>query len=116
MHDSGVSVALDDFGTGFASLLHLKQFPVDHIKIDQSFVRNLISDDSDAAIVAAIVSLGHAMGMHTTAEGVESAEQAARLRKAGCDFAQGYLYARPLQGERIPKTIQDWFSEGKSER
>jgi len=114
LHESGISVALDDFGTGFASLLHLKQFPVDHIKIDQSFVRNLISDDSDAAIVAAIVSLGHAMGMHTTAEGVESPEQAERLRKAGCDFAQGFLYARPLQGERIPKAIQDWCSEGKA--
>lgn len=116
LHESGISIALDDFGTGFASLLHLKQFPVDHIKIDQSFVRNLISDDSDAAIVAAIVSLGHAMGMHTTAEGVESIEQAARLCKAGCDSAQGFLYARPLQGERVPKTIRDWFSEGKAER
>lgn len=116
LHESGISIALDDFGTGFASLLHLKQLPVDHIKIDQSFVRNLVSDDSDAAIVAAIVSLGHAMGMHTTAEGVESTEQAARLREAGCDFAQGYLYASPLKGERIPKTIQDWFSEGKAER
>jgi len=115
LHEAGISIALDDFGTGFASLLHLKQFPVDHIKIDQSFVRNLISDDSDAAIVAAIVSLGHAMGMHTTAEGVESAEQAARLRKAGCDSAQGYLYARPLQGEIVPKAIQDWVSDREAE-
>lgn len=115
LHEAGVSIALDDFGTGFASLLHLKQFPVDHIKIDQSFVRNLISDDSDAAIVAAIVSLGHAMGMHTTAEGVESAEQAARLREAGCDSAQGYFYAKPLEGEKVPKTIQSWFSAGKAE-
>jgi len=115
LHEAGVSIALDDFGTGFASLLHLKQFPVDHIKIDQSFVRNLISDDSDAAIVAAIVSLGHAMGMHTTAEGVESSQQAARLREAGCDSAQGYFYAKPLRGEMVPKTIQSWFPTGKPE-
>lgn len=112
LHEAGISIALDDFGTGFASLLHLKQFPVDHIKIDQSFVRNLISDDSDAAIVAAIVSLGHAMGMHTTAEGVESAQQAARLREAGCDSAQGYFYAKPLQGEAVPTTIRSWSSAG----
>jgi diguanylate cyclase (GGDEF)-like protein len=115
LHEAGISVALDDFGTGFASLLHLKQFPVDHIKIDQSFVRNLINDESDAAIVAAIVSLGHAMGMHTTAEGVESAEQAARLREAGCDSAQGYFYAKPLPEEKIPKTIRNWFAAGKTE-
>lgn len=116
LHEVGISIALDDFGTGFASLLHLKQFPVDHIKIDQSFVRNLISDDSDAAIVAAIVSLGHAMGMHTTAEGVESAEQAARLFKAGCDSAQGYLYARPLPGDTVPQTIREWLPEGNTQR
>lgn len=108
LHEAGVSIALDDFGTGFASLLHLKQFPVDHIKIDQSFVRNLISDDSDAAIVAAIVSLGHAMRMRITAEGVETTEQAARLREAGCDSAQGYLYAMPLEEARVPSTIRDW--------
>uniref|UniRef100_A0A9E8CSG6 EAL domain-containing protein n=1 Tax=Bosea sp. NBC_00436 TaxID=2969620 RepID=A0A9E8CSG6_9HYPH len=108
LHRAGVSIALDDFGTGFASLVHLKQFPVDHIKIDQSFVRNLTSDRSDAAIVAAIVNLGHAMGIHTTAEGVENIEQAKRLREAGCDFAQGYLYAKPRPGAEVPKTIQTW--------
>ncbi len=105
LHEAGISIALDDFGTGFASLLHLKQFPVDHIKIDQNFVRNLLSDDSDAAIVAAIVSLAHAMGMHTTAEGVEDAEQAARLRQVGCDSAQGFFYARPLPGEDVPRIL-----------
>ncbi len=108
LHEAGVSIALDDFGTGFASLLHLKQFPVDHIKIDQSFVRNVISDGSDTAIVTAIVSLGHAMGMHTTAEGVETIEQAVRLRDTGCDSAQGYLYERPVEGARVPATMRDW--------
>ncbi|WP_377842107.1 putative bifunctional diguanylate cyclase/phosphodiesterase [Bosea sp. UC22_33] len=106
LHEAGVSIALDDFGTGFASLLHLKQFPVDHVKIDQSFVRNVITDGSDTAIVTAIVSLAHAMGMHTTAEGVETIEQAARLRDTGCDSAQGYLYERPLEGARIPAIMR----------
>uniref|UniRef100_A0A9E8CT63 EAL domain-containing protein n=1 Tax=Bosea sp. NBC_00436 TaxID=2969620 RepID=A0A9E8CT63_9HYPH len=108
LHEAGVSIALDDFGTGFASLLHLKQFPVDHIKIDQSFVRNVITNGSDTAIVTAIVSLGHAMGMRTTAEGVETIEQAARLRDTGCDSAQGYLYEKPLEGARVPAIMRDW--------
>ena len=107
-HEAGVSIALDDFGTGFASLTHLKQFPVDHIKIDQSFVRNLETDDDDAAIVAAIVSLGRNMGKHITAEGVENAGQVKRLREAGCDFGQGYLYARPSPGEDVAGIVRDW--------
>lgn len=105
-HEAGISIALDDFGTGFASLTHLKQFPVDHIKIDQSFVRNLETDKDDAAIVAAVVSLGRNMGMKITAEGVENAGQAERLREAGCDFAQGYFYAKPAFGERVPWMIR----------
>lgn len=107
-HEAGVSVALDDFGTGFASLTHLKQFPVDHIKIDQSFVRNLETDDDDAAIVAAVVNLGRNMGMHITAEGVENAGQVKRLREAGCDFGQGYLYAKPSPASEVPGIIQNW--------
>lgn len=108
LHKAGISIALDDFGTGFASLVHLKQFPVDHIKIDQSFVRNLTSDRGDAAIVTAIISLGHAMGISTTAEGVEHAEQVNRLREAGCDFAQGHLYAKPRPGPEVPNIIRTW--------
>ncbi|HEV2553854.1 MAG TPA: EAL domain-containing protein [Bosea sp. (in: a-proteobacteria)] len=109
-HEAGISIALDDFGTGFASLTHLKQFPVDHIKIDQSFVRNLETDRDDAAIVAAIVSLGRNMGMKITAEGVENAGQAERLRDAGCDFGQGYFYAKPAFGERVPWMIRNLAS------
>jgi diguanylate cyclase (GGDEF)-like protein len=107
-HEAGVSIALDDFGTGFASLTHLKQFPVDHIKIDQSFIRNLENDEDDAAIVSAVVSLGRNMGMHVTAEGVENAGQVKRLREAGCDFGQGYLYAKPSPGLDVPDLIKNW--------
>ncbi|WP_054143349.1 EAL domain-containing protein [Bosea sp. AAP35] len=115
-HEAGISIALDDFGTGFASLTHLKQFPVDHIKIDQSFVKNLETDRNDAAIVTAIVSLGRNMGMNVTAEGVENAGQAEQLRQAGCDFGQGYLYAKPTFGERIPGMIRGWASPSRSVR
>jgi len=115
-HKAGISIALDDFGTGFASLTHLKQFPVDHIKIDQSFVRNLETDKSDAAIIGAVVSLGRNMGMNITAEGVENLGQAERLREAGCDFAQGYLYAKPTFGERVPWMIRNWSSPVRAQR
>ncbi len=115
-HKAGISIALDDFGTGFASLTHLKQFPVDHIKIDQSFVRNLETDKNDAAIVAAVVSLGRNMNMSITAEGVENAGQAERLRQAGCDFGQGYFYAKPTFGERVPWMIRSWLSPVQPQR
>lgn len=115
-HKAGISIALDDFGTGFASLTHLKQFPVDHIKIDQSFVRNLETDKNDAAIIAAVVSLGRNMGMNITAEGVENEGQAKRLREAGCDFGQGYFYAKPTFGDRVPWMIRSWSSPVRPQR
>jgi diguanylate cyclase (GGDEF)-like protein len=91
LRDLGVRVALDDFGTGYASLSYLRGFPFDAIKIDQSFVR----EPDSAVIVGAMIGLGHALGMRVTAEGVETAEQRERLRAAGCDEAQGYLFGRP---------------------
>ena len=107
-HESGVTVALDDFGTGYASLTHLKQFPVDHIKVDQSFVRGLEQDGDDAAIVAAVIGLGRSLQTQVTAEGVETEGQADRLRAMGCDFAQGYRYAKPMIGTRIPWLVRSW--------
>lgn len=92
---AGVRVALDDFGTGFASLTHLKQYPVDILKIDRSFVSNLERDAGDAAIVDAIVKLGSSFGMDVVAEGVETAAQAALLLGHGCIIGQGFLLGRP---------------------
>jgi diguanylate cyclase (GGDEF)-like protein/PAS domain S-box-containing protein len=106
--EAGVSIALDDFGTGFASLSHLKQFPVDHIKIDQSFVRGLERGKQDEAIVSAVAGLGHNLGMHVTAEGVETEEQAARLRELGCGAGQGFLFAKPMAGSRVPWLLETW--------
>lgn len=91
----GIRIALDDFGTGYSSLTNLKRFPVDVVKIDRSFVAGLGTDAEDTAIVGAVVGLAHALGLATTAEGVETAAQRDHLRRLGCTHAQGYLYSRP---------------------
>lgn len=92
----GVKIAFDDFGTGYGSLTYLKAFPLDTIKIDQSFVRNLTPGSDDAAIVRATIGLGHALGLSVIAEGIESDEISEMLAFEGCDEGQGYFFARPL--------------------
>jgi len=92
----GVRLALDDFGTGYSSLSHLHAFPIDIVKIDQSFVGRITFDRGAAAIVAAVTSLAHELGMSVVAEGVETSSQVERLREIGCDAAQGYYIARPM--------------------
>lgn len=94
--DMGVHVSIDDFGTGYSSLSYVKRFPVDRLKIDQSFIRNLSNDPNDAAIVRAIITLGHSLDLEIVAEGVETAEQLARLRAEGCDEVQGYYFGKPM--------------------
>ena len=93
---SGIAVSLDDFGTGYSSLTYLQKFDIDFIKIDQSFVRNLKPASTDMALCKAIILLAHDLGMQVVAEGVETAEQRDLLMAAGCDFGQGYWFARPL--------------------
>ena len=92
----GVNVSIDDFGTGYSSLSYVKQLPITRLKIDQSFIRNLSTDPNDAAIVRAIITLGHSMDLAVLAEGVETEEHAVRLRSEGCDEAQGYHFGRPM--------------------
>lgn len=93
---AGMSIAIDDFGTGYSSLSYLHYFPIDTLKIDQSFVRNMTQDKSALELVRSIIALGKNMGMVVVAEGVEHKEEARLLKELGCDLAQGYLFARPM--------------------
>ena len=96
LKDIGVLLALDDFGTGYSSLSYLKRFPIDALKIDQSFVRDLSTDEDDAGIVTAVIGMGKSLHMRVVAEGVETREQLAMLQEYGCPQAQGYYFSRPV--------------------
>ncbi|MDX6641353.1 MAG: hypothetical protein QOF12_2364 [Solirubrobacteraceae bacterium] len=103
----GVTLAIDDFGTGWSSLRALQRFPVDEVKIDKSFIDGMARDPQEAAIVAAIISLSHALGLRTVAEGIESVSQVDRLRALGCDLAQGYFFWRPASAAELSPLLSD---------
>lgn len=103
----GIHLSLDDFGTGYSSLSYLKRFPIDVLKIDQSFVRDVMSDPDDAAIVASIISLAHNLKLHVIAEGVETAEQLAYLRLHGCDDMQGYYFSKPVPAAAFEQMLRE---------
>ncbi len=105
----GVVSALDDFGTGYASLKHLKQFRVERIKIDRSFVANLGTDRYDDAIVRCMIVLGRDLGVRITAEGIETVDQLRALRSLGCDCGQGYLFGRPMHPDDVPGFLTRWY-------
>jgi diguanylate cyclase (GGDEF)-like protein/PAS domain S-box-containing protein len=102
----GIAISLDDFGTGYSSLSYLSRFALDKLKIDQSFVRNLISDSKSAAIAQATIALAHGLGMIVIAEGVETPEQLDYLRTAGCDEIQGFLISRPVTPDRLAELLR----------
>lgn len=106
MRDFGLHISIDDFGTGYTSLNHIKIFPVDYLKIDRSFITGIPQKQADMAIIQCIVDLSHKLGVKVVAEGIETSEQLEFLASIGCDIAQGYLFARPLDKEAMTYELQ----------
>src|SRR5215510_4888426 len=103
--DQQVDTCLDDFGTGYSSLSHLQQLPTKFLKIDQSFVKRLGAEDDALAIVKTVIALAHQLGRQVIAEGVETAEHLVILRSLGCEYGQGYFFAKPLPSEDISSLL-----------
>jgi EAL domain-containing protein (putative c-di-GMP-specific phosphodiesterase class I) len=97
----GISIAIDDFGAGQSSLIYLRKFPITRIKIDQAFIRDMTSNETDAAIVSAVIRLTHDLGLSITAEGVETEEQWRFLQERGCDYVQGYFFTHPVPADAV---------------
>ncbi len=112
LKDKGISISVDDFGTGYSSLAYLKRLPIDILKIDQSFVRDLHVDPDDAAICAAILAMVQKLGMQIVAEGVECEEQLRFLQRFGCDQIQGYLIGRPMPPEKLEDSLAVYACQG----
>ena len=105
---AGMGIAIDDFGTGYSSLSYLHYFPIDTLKIDQTFVRDMHKNEHSLALVNSIVTLGQNMHMTTVAEGVEVREEAHKLREMGCELAQGYLFAKPMSESDLIALLTHW--------
>ena len=108
LHEHNIKMSIDDFGTGYSSLSYLKQFKIYKLKIDQSFIRDIIADDDDRAIVHAIIEMSKSLGLTTIAEGVEDKEQLDFLRLHGCDEIQGYYFSKPLPVNKFTEFISQW--------
>ena len=108
LHEHGIEVAVDDFGTGYSSLAYLSQLPVESIKIDQGFVRNIDSDTGNQAIVSTIIALGRALDIDLIAEGVETEAERATLQQIGCTHYQGFLFSRPVP---LAALIDAWLGK-----
>ncbi|MEO8627654.1 MAG: EAL domain-containing protein [Betaproteobacteria bacterium] len=113
LNELGVRIAIDDFGTGYSSLAYLKRFPVQDIKVDQSFIRDITSDPDDAAIVKAIIAMAHSLDIRVIAEGVETQAQLAFLKQLKCDVFQGYLFSRPRSAEHFEELLNEFKTRGR---
>jgi diguanylate cyclase (GGDEF)-like protein/PAS domain S-box-containing protein len=104
--DAGIQVAIDDFGTGYSSMQYLKKFDIDYLKIDQSFIRDMVADTSDRTIVSSIIVMAHELGLQVIAEGIETEEQRDLLRAAGCDYGQGFLFSKAVSAAAFEGLMQ----------
>ena len=111
LRDKGVQVAIDDFGTGYSSLSYLRKFPLDALKIDQSFVRQISTAGDDTTIVTAVISMARSLELRVIAEGVETPEELAFLRAHQCDEAQGYYFSRPVPPQQFAKLLETGIPE-----
>ena len=111
LHEQGIRMSIDDFGSGYSTLSDLKKLKVYKLKIDQSFVRDISTDDDDKAIVGAIIKMAHSLGLKTIAEGVETIGQLDYLRGQGCNEIQGYYYSKPLLADELKIFIQEYNTE-----
>jgi EAL domain-containing protein (putative c-di-GMP-specific phosphodiesterase class I) len=114
IHDTGVSISIDDFGIGYSSLTHLKRLPVDTLKIDKSFIHDILNDRDDAAIVSATISLAHQMELKVIAEGVTSLEEIRFLADLECDELQGYFFSEAIPPQQLAEKLKrrEWQHPG----
>ncbi len=105
LDQSGIRLSVDDFGTGYSALSYLKSYPFDTLKIDKSFVQDVMKEQEDASLVKAIINMAHSLGLRVIAEGVEEEAQTHFLQHEGCDYSQGYFYSRPIPENEF----QDWL-------
>ncbi|MBR5165394.1 MAG: EAL domain-containing protein [Ruminococcus sp.] len=109
----GIKLAIDDFGTGYSSLSYLSKIPANLLKIDKSFIDRINTNESSKQYVAAMISMGHIMGLEVISEGVEQPEQIEALRSVGCDLIQGFIWGRPMSAEDVGRLVAD-ITSGKS--
>jgi len=107
LSDMGIHISIDDFGTGYSSLSYLKRFPIHTLKIDRSFVRDIVTDKNDHTIVAAIIAMAHSLEIEVIAEGIETAEQLQLLMAQHCNHYQGYYFSRPVPVSQIENMLQE---------
>ena len=113
LRELGVRIAVDDFGTRYSSLSYLRRFPVDTLKIDRSFIHDVLTDPDDAKLVAAIIAMGHSLHLDIVAEGVETRDELRFLRSRGCDLVQGYLFSKPLSAAGFAGIVGDWEARAR---
>ena len=106
LKDLGILLSVDDFGTGYSSLSYLRRFPINFLKIDQSFIKGLDLGYGDGTLIKAIIAMGQSLNLQVIAEGVETREQLAFLQNQGCDYAQGYYFSKPVSADKIEMILE----------